>query len=151
SQSYDRLEFKGLVNMTEGEARLLTVAKNRMFSGNQAEQHRLELIDRYRELGYYFAAIEIRTDATAYTAMAYGPKVCLVVGHEDHGVPQKVLERCSGSVFIPMFGKGASLNVHVALSVVAFHALSRRPGSGGRGGPAGGFGVVPTRGAPRPS
>jgi len=47
----------------------------------------------------------------------------LVVGNEDHGVPNKILDKCDNSVFIPMYGRGKSLNVHVALSVVAYHLL----------------------------
>ena len=39
-----------------------------------------------------------------------------MVGHEDHGVPKKALAAADEALFIPMYGKGASLNVHVALA-----------------------------------
>ena len=39
---------------------------------------------------------------------------------------QRALEQVDGAVFIPMYGKGGSLNVHVALAVVLFHVLHRR-------------------------
>jgi tRNA (guanosine-2'-O-)-methyltransferase len=80
-------------------------------------------LDEIEASGYRRIAVEITEAAEPYHRCAYPERVCLVVGHEDHGVPDKVLSRCDGAVFIPMYGKGASLNVHVALGVVAFHAL----------------------------
>ncbi|MBW7959175.1 MAG: tRNA methyltransferase, partial [Candidatus Promineofilum sp.] len=48
-------------------------------------------------------------------------KTCLVVGHEDHGITKATLAACDSAVFLPMYGKGLSLNVHVALAVVLYH------------------------------
>jgi tRNA G18 (ribose-2'-O)-methylase SpoU len=50
----------------------------------------------------------------------YPQKTCLIVGHEDHGVTKAVLAECDSSVFIPMVGKGLSLNVHVAHNTYGF-------------------------------
>ena len=80
-------------------------------------------LDEIGAAGYRRLAVEITDAAEPYHRYPYPERVCLVVGHEDHGVPDKVLARCDGAVFIPMYGKGASLNVHVALGIVAFHAL----------------------------
>lgn len=74
--------------------------------------------------GYLVVAIEIAGESAPYDELEYPEKVCLVVGHEDHGVTRKALALADRTVFIPMYGKGASLNVHVALSVVAFHVAS---------------------------
>jgi tRNA G18 (ribose-2'-O)-methylase SpoU len=46
-----------------------------------------------------------------------------VVGHEDHGVTKATLAACDAAVFIPMYGKGRSLNVAMSLGVVAFHVM----------------------------
>jgi tRNA G18 (ribose-2'-O)-methylase SpoU len=43
----------------------------------------------------------------------------LLLGHEDHGVPDDVLTSVDECVEIPMVGWGASLNVAVAGSPVA--------------------------------
>jgi tRNA (guanosine-2'-O-)-methyltransferase len=69
-------------------------------------------------------AVELTDAAVPYFAYDFPRHTCLVVGHEDHGVTKRALARVDGAVFIPMFGKGASLNVHVALGVVAFHVLA---------------------------
>ena len=76
-----------------------------------------------KERGYELSAVEITPTAEAYDTVPYPAKTALVVGHEDHGVTRRALEHVHRTVFIPMFGKGASLNVHVALGVVSFHVL----------------------------
>lgn len=74
--------------------------------------------------GYRLSAVELTDESVPYDRFDYPKKLCLVVGHEDHGVVKKILERCHSSVYVPMYGKGASLNVHVALAVVTFQVLS---------------------------
>lgn len=73
--------------------------------------------------GYHLVALELTRDAQMYTEYPYPDKVCLVLGSEGGGVWPKTLRLCDGTVFIPMFGKGPSLNVHVAAAVVAYHIL----------------------------
>ena len=78
SKSFDRLEFKGLINLTDSEARILTVSNNQLVNENDAEQMRLQLIDRYHTEGYYFVDIQIRTDDVERTLTFYvdeGPQV----------------------------------------------------------------------------
>ncbi|MEM7799348.1 MAG: TrmH family RNA methyltransferase, partial [Chloroflexota bacterium] len=72
--------------------------------------------------GYTILAVELTAEAKPYQTFTYPEKVAFVVGHEDHGVTKATLALCDGAIFIPMYGKGLSLNVHVALSVVVFHA-----------------------------
>lgn len=80
-------------------------------------------LSRLTSEDFEIVAVELCAESAAYHEREYGPKVCLVVGHEDHGVPRKVLERCHSAVFIPMHGKGASLNVSVALAVATYRVL----------------------------
>ena len=74
-----------------------------------------------REQGYTICALEVTESAVPYYAYHYPDRVCLVAGHEDHGVTQKTLALCDAAVFVPMYGKGRSLNVHVAVGVVCYH------------------------------
>lgn len=83
----------------------------------------LVAIGEIKAAGYQIVAVELTEQARPYFEFDYAEKVCLVVGHEDHGVTRATLEGCDAAVFIPMYGKGLSLNVHVALGVVAFHLL----------------------------
>lgn len=73
--------------------------------------------------GYSVIAVELTETAQPYHTFDWPQRVALVVGHEDHGVTNATLAACDAAVFIPMYGKGLSLNVHVALAVVTYHVL----------------------------
>lgn len=81
----------------------------------------LPAIDALKAEGYRIIAVELTDDAIPYHKYEYPAKTCLIVGHEDHGVTKATLSACNASVFVPMYGKGLSLNVHVALAVVLYH------------------------------
>lgn len=73
--------------------------------------------------GYQLVALELVEEAIPYHLYAYPDRTCLVVGHEDHGLTKAMLSVCDTAVFIPMYGKGRSHNVHAALAIVLYHAL----------------------------
>ncbi len=80
-------------------------------------------IDALKGDGYQVVAVELTDDAVPYYQHDYAQKTCLVVGHEDHGITRATLAACDAAVFIPMYGKGLSHNVHVALAIVLYHIL----------------------------
>ena len=86
----------------------------------------VEAIKRLKADDYHIVAVELTTTAVPYHRYTYPKRTCLVVGHEDHGVTKTTLAQCNGAVFIPMYGKGVSLNVHTALAVVVYHILQSR-------------------------
>ncbi len=47
-------------------------------------------------------------------------KICFIAGSEVYGVTRQTLEKIDLSVYIPMFGKGASLNVSSSVAVVLY-------------------------------
>lgn len=87
------------------------------------EEDPLLAVRQARDDGYQVVAVEVAAGAAPYFEFDYGERTCLVVGHEDHGVTRATLGACDGAVFLPMYGKGQSLNVHVALSIVVYHIL----------------------------
>jgi tRNA (guanosine-2'-O-)-methyltransferase len=74
-----------------------------------------------RRDGFQVIALELTENALPYHQFEYAEKCCLVVGHEDHGVTRATLAACDGAVFLPMYGQGLSMNVHVALAVLLYH------------------------------
>ena len=82
-------------------------------------------IEELRAKGFSMVAVELTDDAIPYHEFDYPAKTCLIVGHEDHGVTKATLASCDAAVFIPMYGKGLSLNVHVALAIVLYHIRHR--------------------------
>ena len=85
------------------------------------EKDPLTAVQALKERGYHIVAVELADEAVPYHQFVYPSKTCLVVGHEDHGITKATLAACDTAVFLPMYGKGRSLNVHVAFSVVAYH------------------------------
>lgn len=90
------------------------------------EKESADAIAALQAQGYTCFALEVTDDATPYHEIEYPRKVCLVVGNEYHGVTRKTLAACDRAAYIPIYGKIESLNVHVALGVVAYHVLHER-------------------------
>ena len=78
-------------------------------------------LELQRAAGKRIVAVELAEGATPLPrlAPARGATV-LLLGHEHHGVPDDVLAEVDECVEIPMVGAGASLNVAVAGSLVAY-------------------------------
>ena len=85
-----------------------------------------EALQDLRAEGHWIAALEITDNCEPYYAVDYPQRVALVVGNEDHGVTRACLALCDAAVFVPMYGKGRSLNVHVSLAVVGYHLVHRQ-------------------------
>ena len=80
-----------------------------------------------REEGYTLVAVEIAEGAEHYKDYQYPDKTCLVLGNEGAGIYSSVIKACDAAVYIPMAGKGRSLNVHVAAAIIAFEATLQPP------------------------
>jgi len=80
-----------------------------------------DAIGELKSQGYTICGLEITDQSTPYYEMRAPDRLCLVVGNEDHGLTRSVLALCDSSVFVPMYGKGHSLNVHVSAAVVLYH------------------------------
>lgn len=78
-------------------------------------------IDEQRRAGRRIVAVELADGATALPRLAPATQsTVLLLGHEHHGIPDEVLADVDECVEIPMAGWGASLNVAVAGSLVAY-------------------------------
>ena len=85
-----------------------------------------EAASTLKQEGYHLVALETAQGTRCYLDYPYPDKVCLVLGNETKGVYPATLGSCDGAVFIPMYGKGPSMNVHVAAALVAYQALIGR-------------------------
>jgi tRNA (guanosine-2'-O-)-methyltransferase len=83
----------------------------------------IEAIGQIKDDGYRVIALELVDTAVPYHRHQYPDRSCLVVGNEDHGVTKAVLNDCDEAIFVPMYGKGRSLNVQTALAIVTYHIL----------------------------
>jgi len=79
------------------------------------------------EEGFLPVAVELTAGARPYHEVPWPAAVALVLGSEEHGLTRGALAACDSAVYVPMLGRGRSLNVHVAAAVVAYRALLAPP------------------------
>lgn len=80
-------------------------------------------IEAARVAGYAVVGIELADDAVPLHELALGPDspgTCLLVGHEDRGVPAATLALCDAVAYLPLLGKVGSLNVATAASIALY-------------------------------
>ncbi len=82
-------------------------------------------ISDLKNKGFDIIAVELTEDAVNYKDYKFKEKTCLILGNEAIGVYKKTLELCDAKVFVPMLGKGPSLNVGVAAGIVGYEVLGR--------------------------
>ena len=78
-------------------------------------------VERQREAGWRVVAVELAESATPLPRVepASAPTIVLL-GHEHEGIPDDLVAEADLCVEIPMVGRGASLNVAVAGSLVLY-------------------------------
>lgn len=80
-------------------------------------------IDKLRAEGYIITALEITDEAleiSDYIKSVKSKKIAVVIGNEVYGVTKELLKHCDNSVYLPMYGKGSSLNVSVSLGILLY-------------------------------
>lgn len=83
------------------------------------------IVKELKDEGYRIVALEITDESFPYYDFVNkDAKIAVVVGSEMYGITKKTLGLCDSSVYIPMYGKGKSLNVHVSLAVFLYSLLS---------------------------
>jgi tRNA G18 (ribose-2'-O)-methylase SpoU len=76
--------------------------------------------------GWRIVSLELTTCSVDVRTLpvAAGDRLCLIVGAEDSGVPQALLDASEATVHIPMRGHNSSMNVATACAIALFE-LSR--------------------------
>lgn len=87
----------------------------------------LSVMHQLKQSGYIFIALEITSHSVDLRSLDYAgmEKICLVVGAENTGVKQSLLDCCDYTVHIPMRGNNSSMNVATACAI-ALHEMTRR-------------------------
>lgn len=89
----------------------------------EAEQNIEKVVEKLKGEEYEIVGVEITEESVRFDRFNWGLKVALVLGNEGHGLPDKVLRLCDKSVFIPMLGRGGSLNVGITTAIVGYSVL----------------------------
>lgn len=83
-------------------------------------------IEAARGDGFTVVGLELAEGAAPLGELdtSEGP-VCVVVGHEDHGLSRAALDACDSLAYLPLPGKVGSLNVAMA-AAIALYELRRK-------------------------
>lgn len=81
-------------------------------------------IQNLKKQGFFVIAVEL-TDSSVDVSkikeiIGNKNKICFVLGSEVYGIKNSTLDKVDKSLFIPMYGKNASLNVTAAGAIVLF-------------------------------
>ncbi|RMF60458.1 MAG: TrmH family RNA methyltransferase [Bacteroidetes bacterium] len=86
----------------------------------------VDVIERLRRQGYTIAALEITDAPTAIADLAtHHFPLCLILGHEVHGVSDDLLALSDLALEIPQYGTKQSLNVAVAYGIAVYGIVER--------------------------
>ena len=92
----------------------------------------LSTIDFLKASGLNVIAASEKSDQN-YTAADMTAPLAIVMGSEEKGISQSILEVCDQEVKIPVLGKIESLNVSVACSLMIYEAIRQRGINDSRG------------------
>lgn len=91
------------------------------------EQEPLERLNKLKSSGYTIIALEITSSSIDITDLSIpnNEKICLVLGSENSGVRQDLLDAVDSTIHIPMLGHNSSINVVTACSIATFEITRR--------------------------
>lgn len=86
------------------------------------------LINQLKLDGYKIVSLEIASSSVDIRdiEISFTEKICLVLGAENEGVHQSILEASDIITHIPMLGKNSSMNVATACAVATFELVKGR-------------------------
>ncbi|MET0384246.1 MAG: TrmH family RNA methyltransferase [Burkholderiaceae bacterium] len=85
----------------------------------------LATVAALRDGGYRIVSLELTTSSidVRRLTVAPGDRICLIVGSENGGVDQKLLDASDVTVHIPMLGRNSSMNVSNACAIATFEII----------------------------
>lgn len=90
----------------------------------QYEKNSYYVLNQLRRQQFLICAIELTNTAKPISELKKianaNDRICLVLGSETFGIKNDTLKLCNDSFFIPMYGKGGSLNVSVSTGIALY-------------------------------
>ena len=94
------------------------------------EENTLAGLKRLKDEGYQILATHLGADSVDFRDVDYTKPTVVVLGNEDEGVSDEVLEVADRNIVIPMYGMVQSLNVSVANALILYEAQRQRLAAG---------------------
>jgi tRNA G18 (ribose-2'-O)-methylase SpoU len=76
-----------------------------------------------QKAGYLILALEITDESIDLPEfdLENNKKILIILGNEVNGISSRILKYAAKSIMIPMYGKGASLNVSVSAAILIYY------------------------------
>ena len=87
----------------------------------------LGLVKHLKDLGYKIVSLEITSKSIDIEnfSIKKEEKICLILGSENHGICESLLNVSDATVHIPMLGVNSSMNVATACSIATYEIIRR--------------------------
>jgi tRNA G18 (ribose-2'-O)-methylase SpoU len=81
-----------------------------------------DIITYFKSLDHFIIALEITENSEAITTFQLQTKqpIVLIIGNENFGITESILEQCDAIVHINMYGQNSSMNVVQATSIALY-------------------------------
>lgn len=91
------------------------------------EKNPFDIINKLKAVGYEIISLEITSSSADIRALSISgnKKICLILGSENTGVCQKLLDVSDKTIHIPMLGQNSSMNVAMACSIATFEIIRK--------------------------
>lgn len=83
-----------------------------------------EVINKLKKRDFRIIGLELTDQSKNLVEAEKSDKILLVAGNETYGITQATLDKIEESYHIPMYGKGSSLSVSIAVPVALFKFAS---------------------------
>ena len=74
---------------------------------------------------YRFVGLEMTTQSIPYYRFKSKEPIALLIGNEQRGLSQELLDLCERCLHIPMMGRNTSMNVSMATGIVTYGILNK--------------------------
>lgn len=91
------------------------------------DENPVEVLNNFKTLGYQIIALEITDTSTALTTMELNTNqpIVLLIGDENFGISETLLELAHLTVHIDMFGQNSSMNVVQATNIALYEVTKQ--------------------------
>ncbi len=107
------------------ELKQVSRSKERSVHWEAVEKDRIvPLLQKLKSFGYYIVAIEIADEGKPIAELPKllkgKDKIVFIAGSEVFGVTKTTMLECDAAVYIPMYGRGGSLNVSASVAIALY-------------------------------
>jgi tRNA G18 (ribose-2'-O)-methylase SpoU len=91
------------------------------------QKNALEVVRALKESGYKIVSLEISSASINIEdfTVSGGEKICLILGSENSGICQRLLDASDVTIHIPMLGNNSSMNVANACSIATYEIIRK--------------------------